>query len=191
MLELQEKLGNEFERFDSLDNLGKSSFILGSGLWEDHFDSLLALVKEYVVNIWEARKFKLYGDDSSQSQSSTGDLGGVAGFEGHSGVGMCQGGKPDTGEFFNMYECMLLWPVRTGAWSMAHVLQRRIKYYYYYYCALRESIFVKKTTLNTRCYCFSAMRQLILPTDELVTGISLLQMVHVPMLPGVGKFYCT
>ena len=99
LLELQEKLGNEFECFNSLDSLDKSIFILGSELWKDHFNSLLALVKDNIVNIWETRKLKLYGDDSSQSQSSTGDLGDVTGFEGHSGVGMCQGGEPDTGEF--------------------------------------------------------------------------------------------
>ena len=29
------------------------------------------------------------------------------GIEGHSGVAMCQGGEPDTGEFY-MYECVLL-----------------------------------------------------------------------------------
>ena len=45
------------------------------------------------------RKLKLYGDDSSQSQSSTGDLGGVAGFE---GIGMCPGGAPDTDYFICM-----------------------------------------------------------------------------------------
>ena len=37
LLKLQEKLGNGFDR--SLDSLGKSSFILGSELWEEHFDS--------------------------------------------------------------------------------------------------------------------------------------------------------
>ena len=62
-----------------LDSLGKSSFILGSELWEEHFDSLLQLVKDYVVNIWEAQ---LYGDDLSQSQSSTGDLGKLLGLRG-------------------------------------------------------------------------------------------------------------
>ena len=87
--ELQEKLENGFECFDSLNSLGKSSFILGS---EDCFDSLLSLVKDYVVNIWETCVLKLYGDDSSQSQSSTRDVGDVTGFEGHSG-------EPDTGEF--------------------------------------------------------------------------------------------
>ena len=43
LLKLQEKLGNGFERFDALDSLGKSSFILRSELWEEHFDSLLPL----------------------------------------------------------------------------------------------------------------------------------------------------
>ena len=34
------------------------------------------------------------GDDSSQSQSSTGDLGEFTGIEGQSGGNVCQGGKP-------------------------------------------------------------------------------------------------
>ena len=51
LLKLQEKLGNGFECSDALDSLRKSSFILGSELWEEHFDSLLPLVKDYVVNI--------------------------------------------------------------------------------------------------------------------------------------------
>ena len=86
LLKLQEKLRNGFEHFDALDSLGKSSFILGSELSEEHFYSLLPLVKDYVVNIREARKIKLYGDDSSQSQSSTGEFTGI---EGQSGKNMC------------------------------------------------------------------------------------------------------
>ena len=74
-----------------LDSLGKSSFILGSELWEEHFDSQLQLVKDYVVNIWEAQKIKLYGDDLSQSQSSTGDLGEITGIEGQKVVRICVG----------------------------------------------------------------------------------------------------
>ena len=50
LLKLQEKLVNGFEHFDALDSLGKSSFILGSELWEEHFDSLLPLVKDYVTS---------------------------------------------------------------------------------------------------------------------------------------------
>ena len=69
LLKLQEKLGNGFERFNALDSLGKSSFILGYELWEEH---------------------------SSQSQSSTGDLGECTGIEGQSGKNMCQASKPDT-----------------------------------------------------------------------------------------------
>ena len=38
--------------------------MLGSELWESKFDGLLNLVKEYIVDIWEIRKHKLY--DSTQ-----------------------------------------------------------------------------------------------------------------------------
>ena len=45
-------------------------------------------------------------DDSSQSQSSAGDLGEFIGIEGQSGKNMCQGGKPDTGKFHSSYIAM-------------------------------------------------------------------------------------
>ena len=38
--------------------------MLGSELWESKFDGLLALVKEYIVDVWEIRKHKLYDSDS-------------------------------------------------------------------------------------------------------------------------------
>ena len=57
-----------FERFDALHRLSKSSFIVGSEMWEDHFDLLLASVKKYVVNIRETWKSQFNGDDSSWSQ---------------------------------------------------------------------------------------------------------------------------
>ena len=44
-----EAIGNGFECFDTLDSLGKSCFILDSELLEEHFDSVLPLVKDYVV----------------------------------------------------------------------------------------------------------------------------------------------
>ena len=75
---------NEFKSFDAVDILGKSS---GSELWEEHFASLLHLVKDYVVKIREEWNIKLYGDDSSQFQSSA-----QLGTEGQSGKNMCQGG---------------------------------------------------------------------------------------------------
>ena len=54
---------------ESLDSVGKLSYVLGSELWENNFDSLLSLVKEYVVDVWEIRKHILYGDDSSSGPS--------------------------------------------------------------------------------------------------------------------------
>ena len=60
--------------FDALDSLGKSSFILGSELWDKHFDSLLHAFRDY------AWKIKLYGDDDSSDPSpSPPVLGGIEG----------------------------------------------------------------------------------------------------------------
>ena len=42
----------------------------------ENFDGMLALVKEYIIDLWEVRKVKLYGEPCStqpQSQSSAGD----------------------------------------------------------------------------------------------------------------------
>ena len=45
-----------------------------------------------------------YGDDSSQSQSSAGDLGNLLGLRGRVvRILLCQGGKPDTGKFHSSY----------------------------------------------------------------------------------------
>ena len=38
-----------------MSSLDKSSFVLGNELWEEHFESLLALVKAYIIDIWEER----------------------------------------------------------------------------------------------------------------------------------------
>ena len=38
----------------------KFSYVLGSELWECKFDGLLGLIKEYIVDVWEIRKHKLY-----------------------------------------------------------------------------------------------------------------------------------
>ena len=37
---LQELLGDKYSNFDSLNNLEKTSYVLGSELWEDDFGSL-------------------------------------------------------------------------------------------------------------------------------------------------------
>ena len=46
----------------------KSSYVLGNELWESKFDGLLSLVKEYIVEVWEIRKHKLYDSDSGPGQ---------------------------------------------------------------------------------------------------------------------------
>ena len=40
---LQELLEDDYEDFESLENVEKSSYVLGSELWESKFDRLLAL----------------------------------------------------------------------------------------------------------------------------------------------------
>ena len=66
--------------------LEKTSYVLGSELWEQNFKSLVSLVREFIVNVWEVRKQKVYGDDSCpnqlQSQFLPGGLGGATGVEG-------------------------------------------------------------------------------------------------------------
>ena len=46
----------------------KSSYVLGNELWESKFDGLLSLVKEYIIDMWEIRKHKLYDSDSGPGQ---------------------------------------------------------------------------------------------------------------------------
>ena len=65
---LQELLEDEYEDFESLDKVEKSSYVLGSELWESKFDELLSLVKEYSIDVWEIRKHKLYDSDSGPGQ---------------------------------------------------------------------------------------------------------------------------
>ena len=55
------------EDFESLENVEKSSYVLDSELWESKFNGLLSLVKEYIVDVWEIRKGKLYASDSGSS----------------------------------------------------------------------------------------------------------------------------
>ena len=45
MKKLQELLEDDYEDFESLENVEKSSYVLGSELWESKFDGLLALVR--------------------------------------------------------------------------------------------------------------------------------------------------
>ena len=55
MKKLQVLLEDDYEDFVSLENAEKSSYVLGCELymWESKFNGLLALVKEYIVEMWE------------------------------------------------------------------------------------------------------------------------------------------
>jgi len=71
---LRSTLGEAFKDFEALES---ASLVLGYELWMKNFDSVLALVKEYILDLWEVRKVKLYGELCStqpQFQSSAGDL---------------------------------------------------------------------------------------------------------------------
>ena len=59
LVKLKASLGGSYARFETMSSLDKSSFVLGNELWEEHFESLLALVKAYIIDIWEERKSKL------------------------------------------------------------------------------------------------------------------------------------
>ena len=49
-LKLQASLGGSYAHFEAMSSLDKSLFVLGNELWEEHFESLLALVKAYIIN---------------------------------------------------------------------------------------------------------------------------------------------
>ena len=85
MTKLQELLEDDYVDFESLDNIEKSSYVLGSELWESKFDGLLSLVRIIIIiiiDVWEI--YYNYDSDSGpgqqlHSQSSPGDLAVVEG----------------------------------------------------------------------------------------------------------------
>ena len=71
MIKLRSTLGEVFNG-----HIERASFVIGWELWMEIFDFMLALVKEYIIDLWEVRKGKLYEEPCStqpQSQSSAGD----------------------------------------------------------------------------------------------------------------------
>ena len=106
MTNLQE-LEDDYEDFESLENVEKSSYVLGSELWESKFDGLFALFKQYIADVWEIRKHKLYDSDSGSglqlhTQSSPGERSGKFSQNGKFG----QNGKCDN--LHSLMELMLL-----------------------------------------------------------------------------------
>ena len=49
----------------ALDNIERASFVFDCKLWTGNFDSMLALVKQYIIDLWEVRKVKFYGEQCS------------------------------------------------------------------------------------------------------------------------------
>ena len=115
---LLELLGIRYAEFDKLNSIEKTAYVLGSELWEYNFDDLLSLVEEYVVGVWDARKQKLYGDDScpSQLQSLAEDLQ-LAGVEGQMDGKFCSSVEGGTDGLY-VHVCVMV----VGAWSMAVML---------------------------------------------------------------------
>ena len=71
---LKQLLGVRYAEFETLSAVEKTSYVLGSENWEDDFDALLHLVKEFIVAVWEVRN-KNYGDDSYPSVSPRPEIG--------------------------------------------------------------------------------------------------------------------
>ena len=65
MIKLRSTLGEAFKDFEALENIERASLVLGCELWTENFDAMLALVKEYIIDLWEVRKVKLYGEPCS------------------------------------------------------------------------------------------------------------------------------
>ena len=56
--------------------------MLGSVAWDDYSSGLLSLIKDFVLNVWEEGKGRLYGEHAnvhqSHAQNDSGVLRGVA-----------------------------------------------------------------------------------------------------------------
>ena len=65
--------------FEAMSSFEKASFILE--LWEENFEFILDLVKEYVLDVWEERKSSNACAQHPCPPSPTGDLGNIARFK--------------------------------------------------------------------------------------------------------------
>ena len=59
MLKLQASLGSSYANFEAMSSLDKSLFVLENELWEEHFESLPAVVRVYIIDMWVERKCRL------------------------------------------------------------------------------------------------------------------------------------
>ena len=69
LCKLQELLGNRFEHFESLDSFEMYLLFWVVSCGRIDFSSMLDLVKDYIVDVWELQKARLYDDNLSVPQS--------------------------------------------------------------------------------------------------------------------------
>ena len=138
---LKQLLGARYAEFETLSAVEKASYVLSNENWEDDFDALLHIVKEFRVAVWEVRKQKLYGDDSYpgqlQRQSSARDRGLVAGVggrvgkSGKSGKSGVSHGKGEGHVVQAGVNCVCNFvapPTHVSVWSMALLLGQPFEY---------------------------------------------------------------
>ena len=131
----KELIGDSFEQLSDID---KTAYVLGSELWEENFEDTFRLVKEFLVDVWEVRKQKLYGEDAChQCQTLAGDAGPVTG---GGGLRVSKLGKlQDRGKLgklgkFHVQVCVMCMlvivapPIVLGAWLMAFLLGQHVEY---------------------------------------------------------------
>ena len=49
----KELIGDSYEQLNDID---KTAYVLGSELWEENFEDMLRLVKEFITDVWEVRR---------------------------------------------------------------------------------------------------------------------------------------
>ena len=126
---------DSFACFEAMSSFDKASFVLGNELWEEHFESLLAIVKAYYIidvpvsAVWEERLY--YGNIICAQQPSSHSLtGDIAGVSGQNSRGMRQGGKPGTGKFYTEWLCPLQWVVGRWSWCCGGALSIKNTFHY-------------------------------------------------------------
>ena len=75
MIKPRSILGEAFKDFEALDNIERASFVLGCELWMENFDSMLALVKECIIDLWEVRWLNFMENHAIPSLSLSPQLG--------------------------------------------------------------------------------------------------------------------
>ena len=132
LVKLQDCLGDRYIDFEALGTMGKALFALGNEVLEEHLDSLLGLVKNFIISILEERKRRLYSENQCAQQPSpqspAGDLGDIR------GVGVQNGKLCVRKVRLTPIYCILICVyvglhIHVGAWSKVIALGQLIECY--------------------------------------------------------------